>query len=277
MDNIFDVITNKIPKPRAADAKALAEISPSGQASQQQQPAQAPDIAKMPVKDLVVMWQKDEKPEYTSELLRRMNPTITAAINSYAPNSGGKYDIKSAKLTLEALRAYDPKYGTEPQTYVFNNLKRLNRIAGQSTNIIKQSESRALERKLLQEASVNFEDDHGREPSIMELSELTGLSRKKVEQLLDAETVVVPESATLTESLHDTVTNAEVNDDDCFEYVYASVGPIDQKIMEWTSGKHGKPALSNNQIAAKLGVSAAAVSQRKNKIAQMLSDVRSLI
>lgn len=276
MDNIFDVITNKMPKPRAADAKALAEISPSGQASQQQ-PAQAPDIAKMPVKGLVALWQKDEKPEYTSELLRRMNPTITAAINSYAPNSGGKYDIKSAKLTLEALRAYDPKYGAEPQTYVFNNLKRLNRIAGQSTNIIKQSESRALERKLLQEASVNFEDDHGREPSIMELSELTGLSRKKVEQLLDAETVVVPESATLTESLHDTVTNTEVNDDDCFEYVYASVGPIDQKIMEWTSGKHGKPELSNNQIAAKLGVSAAAVSQRKNKIAQMLSDVRSLI
>lgn len=272
MDNIFDVIRSTTPKARKSDADSLAKLE-----AQPMKPGEVPDIAKMPVKDLVALWKTDEKPEYTSEVLRRMQPTITAAINSYAPGSGDRWAVKSAKLTLDALRTYDPTYGTEPSTYVFNNLKRLNRLAGQSSNIVNQSESRALERKLLQEAAARFEDDKGREPSIAELADITGLSTKKIDMLLDDNMTVVPESATLTDTMHDTVTSHDVDDNDCFEYVYASVGPIDQKIMEWTSGKHGKPALSNNEIAARLRISPAAVSQRRNKILQLMSDVRGLI
>lgn len=274
MDNVFDILAKNTGKPRTADAEALKALSdnPGKPAAPQQQ-----DMSDIPVKTLVGMWQKEPRGEYTAELLRRMKPTMTAAVNSYAAGAGDKYDIKAARLTLDALKNYDPSYGTEPATFVFNNLKRLNRIAGKATNIMNISEAQAMERKLLMEASARFEDDKGREPSVAELSDLTGLSRKKVIGLLDSESVVVPESATLTENMHDTVTSSDINDDDCFEYVYMSVGPIDQKIMEWTSGKHGKQALSNNQIATKLRISPAAVSQRKNKIMTMLSDARSLI
>ena len=122
---------------------------------------------------------------------------------------------------------------------MFNNLKRLNRISGQANNIIKQSEARSLEKARLLELANRFEDDHNREASEAELADLSGLSRKKVESLLN-DSAIVSESATLTDSGKSTVFNTDLNEDDCFEYVYSSVGPIDQKIMDigktWQTG-----------------------------------------
>ena len=67
-----------------------------------------------------------------------------------------------------------------------------------------------------------------------------------------------------------------MTDDDYYEYVYNSVSPIDQKIMEWASGKGGK-TYSNMEIAKMLHITPAAVSQRKAGIQKKLSMVRSLV
>ena len=134
-----------------------------------------------------------------------------------------------------------------------------------------------MELQRLMDISNRFEDDHGREPSVGELADMTGLNTRRIEKLLNGNTVINDTSSLSEESQESTFTQKDVTDEDYFEYVYSSVGPIDQKIMEWTSGMHGKPQLSNGMIASKLGISAAAVSQRKNKLLQMLSDVRSVL
>jgi DNA-directed RNA polymerase specialized sigma subunit len=124
---------------------------------------------------------------------------------------------------------------------------------------------------------MKYEDEHGREPSIGELADLSGYNTKKVTKILDG-TMIVNDSSTLSEdSRQSSFTTKDVGEEDYWEYVYSSVGPIDQKIMEWTSGYHGKPVLSNNVIATKLGITPAAVSQRKNKILTMMSEVRGLL
>ena len=71
--------------------------------------------------------------------------------------------------------------------------------------------------------------------------------------------------------------STDVTERDFFEYVYRSGGPLDQKFMEWSSGMHGKPALSNQEIAKRLHITPAAISQRKAKIAEKLSEVRGLL
>jgi len=53
-------------------------------------------------------------------------------------------------------------------------------------------------------------------------------------------------------------------------FVYDSLGDVDKLIMEHSFGLNGKKQLSNQQIAAKLRVSPAAISIRKNKIQQEL-------
>lgn len=262
MNNIFDTIAKSLPKtevPRVQQAPKEAPVS----------------NAKLSNKDVVVAWQKNPTPALTSEVLKRLQPTMDSAISTFA---GGQrnLEIKAAKLTLDALKSYNPDIGVEPSTYVFNNLRRLNRFGARRSNIIRQSEADALDNKRIRAAIATFQEDKDREPSMQELADLTGLSRKKLDRLMNG-TAVVNESSTLTDKRKDTIAKNGLDDNDYFEYVYASVGPVDQRIMDWISGKHGNPALSNNEIARRLKISPAAVSQRKSKLQTMLSEIRELV
>ena len=264
MDNIFTTLANTIPKPKAPQPET--------------QPQAAAPLNKRTMQDLVSMYQKgDKSDELSSELLRRLKPTISSAISSYAPGKDRELAIRAASMAMDSLKTYDPGFGTDPKTHVFNNLKRLSRIGAQRGNIVKVSESAAYLQRDIQKAIDKFNDDYGREPSMEELADITGVSEKRIENAMGLRRAI-NESATLSEdSKRDRLASSDLDDSDYFEYVYRSVGPIDQKIMEWSSGMHGVRRLSNNEIARRLRMTPSAISQRKAKIQYMLSDVRGLL
>ena len=237
-----------------------------------------PDYAGMSLEELVSAWQKKRTDAATSAVLKRLDPTIRSAINSYAPGMERQMRVKAANLALEALSTYDPNRGANPATHVFSNLRRLSRLGAKASAIMPEPEGVVLDRNKLQRAIDTFTDDRGREPSMQELADLTGLSVKRIDSVLGNQTKVVSESSTLMQdSLKDTRGSSGLTDTDYLEYVYASSGPIEQKIIEWSSGLHGKQRLSNNEIARRLGISPAAVSQRRNKIDRLMSEVREVL
>ena len=268
MENLFDRIVKTVPPPKPEDVAKLNELDAAKQ----------PDPTKpLPLKDLVARWQKNPTPEDTSEILHQLQPPIKSAMTSYAPGMDKQLSIKAATLALDAMKTYNPDKGADPTTHAFHNLKRLSRLSADRNSIIPQPEGARLETQRLMDLAARFEDERGREPSFGELADMTGLNTKRVAKLMNGNTVINDTSSLSEESKESTFTQKDLTDEDYFEYVYSSVGPIDQKIMEWTSGMHGRPQLSNGEIATKLGISAAAVSQRKNKIMQMMSDVRAVL
>ncbi len=58
-------------------------------------------------------------------------------------------------------------------------------------------------------------------------------------------------------------------------FVYNSVGPVDQLILEHTLRLNGKPVKNTSEIAKMIGISPAAVSQRKKKIQELLDSQHS--
>lgn len=268
-ESIFDTITKKLPKATDEQLAQLQEVEdvalPTGQQKE-------PDI-----KDVIKRWQQSPNDADAEYLLDKMKPTINAAMTSYAAGHNKDLAVKAAMLTLKALSTYDPSYGTDPSTHVFHNLKRLNRIVNRRGNIIPVSEQASMEARYVYNKRAEFIDDYGREPSDLELADLTGYSMKKIDKILSRDKVKSETSTLNPETLNSTVASKDVTDRDYFEYVYRSVGPIDQKIMEWSEGAHGQPALSGKEIALKLRITPAAVSQRKAKILKMLSDVRGLV
>jgi len=269
MESLFETITKNLPKATEEQKRQLAELEPT--------PVQGVGYDKMPLKDLVAVWNKEPKEELTSLILQRLKPTINSAITSYAPGHSTDLAVKAAKLSLDALKTFDPTRGVDPSTHVFNNLKRLSRISNRRQNIIPISERRAMEFKLLQQAADKFADTFDREPSDMELADATGFSLKKVRKLLDGSPVASESSQVNPETHTSTSFASDVTDDDYYDYVYRSVGPIDQKIMEWSSGKYGRKPLNNKQIAEKLHMTPAAISQRSKKIMALMSEVRGLV
>lgn len=269
MESLFDTITKNLPK---ATDEQLQQL-------QLAEPAVSKTVKgeELPLKDLVARWQKNPTSEDTAYLLQKMKPTINSAMTSYAPGHAKDLAVKAANLTLNALKTYDPNKGTDPSTHVFHNLKRLNRYANRRANIIPISEQASLEYRYLQQVRNEFIDTFDREPSDLELADRTGYSLKKVNKILDGNKVTSETSTINPENNNSTVFSSDITDKDIFEYVYRSVGPIDQKIMEWSAGAHGKKPLSNIEIAQKLKVTPAAVSQRRSKILDMISQAKGLL
>ena len=226
---------------------------------------------------VIKRWKTDGNQADASKILKYLNPTIHSAMNTYAAGAEGKLKIRAASLALDAIRDYDPARGVSPQTFVFHNLKRLSRINADRVNIVRIPEEQRLQYKLLVDAEARFEDDHGREPSTAELADITGLTEKRIDTI-KSNNAVINESAALNQETGDSTFGVSgMSDMDYLSYVYAGSGPTDQKIIEWTSGLHGKPVLSTNDIASKLNISPAAVSQRRAKLLNRLSDMRTLI
>lgn len=269
MESLFTTITKNIAKPTDEQQQALKELE---QEEKAQKTSKEP-----PIKDIVARWQKNPTDEDTAYLLKKMNKTINAAMTSYAPGHSKDLGVKAARLTLDALKTYNPSYGTDPSTHVFHNLKRLNRYANRRANIIPISEQASQEYRFLNAKMQEFIDTFDREPSDLELADITGYSLKKVNKILDGNKVTSDSSTINPDSHTSSVSTSDLTDQDFFEYVYRSVGPIDQKIMEWSTGAHGKPPLSNIEIAKKLKVTPAAISQRRSKILAMISEARGLL
>lgn len=268
MDNIFTTLTNKLPKATPEELEQLDETITASPFEQ---------FKGKTLKGIVLDWQQDKTPEKTEFMLKKLKPTINSALTSFAPGMERSLQIKATKLALEAAKTYDPSYGTDPSTHVFHTLKRLYRYGSKRNNILPVSERGYAESKYIRELMAEFEDAKGREPSAMELADRSGFSVKKINKILGANKIRNDSSTLNPETQNSYVSSSDLDDDDYFEYVYASVGPTDQKIMEWSSGKHGRPILSNMDIAAKLHVTPAAISQRRAKLQRMMSDIRGIL
>ena len=226
--------------------------------------------------DIVSVWQKDRSEENTRKVLQLLQPTIESALHTYTPGQEDSFRLKATSLALKSLADYNPQKAASPNTYVFTNLQRLNRLRRQRQTPIHIPESQVYAMQLIDRKKQQLQERLGREPSDQQLSDYTGLSQKKIERVMSG-TAFASQSATTDEQTGaDLLGSRDTTDKDYYEYVYNSVSPLDQKIMEWTSGYKGKE-LSNNQIASKLHLSAGAVSQRKARIQELLGQVRGLV
>lgn len=229
-----------------------------------------------PQEDLVLTWKKDKSPENTRKVLQYLSPTIESALHSYVPGQQGSFKLKATSLALQALNNYDKTKAASPATFVFTNLQRLNRIRRDRETPIHIPESQVYAKQQLDKKQAQLEQKLGREPSQAQLCDYAGISRKKLQKLQEGTAYVSQSNTADPETGADLMGDKGISDRDYYNYVYDSVSPIDQKIMEWSSGL-GKKQLSNNQIAHKLGMSAGAVSQHKAKIQELMGRVRGVL
>lgn len=226
--------------------------------------------------DIVSKWKKDRSPENTKLVVEYLKPTIQSALHTYTPNQENAFRLKAMSMALSELSKYQPEKGTSPKTFVFTSLQRLNRLRRERETPIHIPESQVYAKKLIDSKKAILQDKLGREPSDQELCDFVGISKKKLYKL-NLNTATVNMSSTQdAETGHDLQGDNSLSDTDYYNYVYDSVSPIDQKIMEWSSGLKGQ-TLSNNEIAHRLNLSPGAVSQHKAKIQQLMGKVRGLV
>jgi DNA-directed RNA polymerase specialized sigma subunit len=222
-------------------------------------------------------WKRSPDPRTMHQLLRSAAPVISKALTSYA---GGDRALsgRAKRLAIDAFKKFDPEKGTKLQTHLLIQLQPLRREYMKRTSPVKIPERIQVDKYHLDMAERGFKEMHSREPSDDELSELTGLSAKRISRLRMFSKGIISEGQTATseEGVQLPGSEAVTADDIWLEYVHHDLDPIDKKILEWKTGMYGKAVISTNEIARRLGITPSAVSQRASKIAMKIEEGKNL-
>ncbi len=224
-------------------------------------------------------WKKNRNPHTTGQLLRQLQPSIDKGISAHVGASNPLLKSRARRMALQAVQGYDPSRGTKLSTHVINYLQGLKRVNRQQTQIIKVPERVSLEQSRLMDASRELSDDLGREPSDIELADYTGISRSRQTHIRKFKPTIAEGSLiSKSEGSNEVFSPGIVHDPSLSwaEIVYSDMDPIDQKIMEYSMGLHGRKPLQNQEIAVKLHLTPGAISQRKQKIQMRLDEGETL-
>lgn len=236
---------------------------------------QSAGVSPVNLSEIHQSWMTDPNPDNTATLLNRLRPTIDQGIRTHVGQTTSPTIRSRAKLmALDAVKRYDPKAGANLKTHVFNGLQGLQRYAGREGLVVSVPERLMLQKRQLERAHNDFRMDHGRDPSDDELQSHSGLAMRDIERIRRMPTTV--NEGRFYQNLSEespglpAVVQGRQAVDAWRDMVYHGASEPDKVIMEHTLGLRGKPVLDNMRIAAKLGISPSAVSQRKAMLQQQL-------
>lgn len=231
-----------------------------------------PVEVKPTVQEAYSTWSESGKRRDASgPLLEALTPTIDAALKSYA-NGDGNLRTKARIMALDASGRYSAKMGVQLSTYVNSYLRGLNREFIRRSQMVHIPEGARLEWQKLERANSELEMDKGREPTVNELADNTGLSAKKIERLRLQNRGEASEGQLLTEQGESLFFRKDDPQRIWADYVYHELDPVDQKVYEWSTGYGGAKTMKKMDIASRLGISAPAVSARISKIIKKLQE-----
>jgi DNA-directed RNA polymerase specialized sigma subunit len=217
-------------------------------------------------------WQDDPTPENATQLLTAVKPAIDRGIRAHV---GAKVSpatrSHARRLTLNAVRNYDANK-SQLTTHIINHMQGLKRVVRQQGHVLSVPERVELDRRRVATAQAELEDTLGREASPMELADHTRLSLRRLQHIQQFKPPV-SEGKMLSprEEAEGFMPAVQQGPSEAWlEMVYQDLTPVDQNILDWTLGLHGRSVASNQHIAKRLRITPGAVSQRKAKIQALL-------
>lgn len=227
--------------------------------------------------DQYINWVNNPTKENLSILLDALDPAITSEVYRY---SGPKNLLRGRArvLAINAIRSYNPASGAKLRSWVVTQLQPLSRYSKQLVPVYipEVSMRQASELNATRE---QLKNEFGRDPTDMELSDETGLSEFKVKKLRSKVNASIYRDATeelVDESSYAPATTSLDSLDLSSNMVYNSLQPDDKKIYELKTGLMAK-AVPNKDIAKRLGVTPAFISQRSKDIANKILDAQKYV
>ena len=233
-------------------------------------------VGDMPLERLHSTWMRAPNSTLSTQLIKQLNPTIQKAINAHVGSTASPTIKSQAKLmALEAAKSFQPGKGANLGTHVFSHLQGLKRYAGREGMVLSIPERMALQKKKMDRATLDFRGEFGRDPSDDELASRAGLTPKEMAKLRRIPAVINEGrfyDSTRPDATPDlpAVVNYERPQKAWLNFIYHNASEKDKVILEHSFGLNSKPVLDNRGIAARLGISPAAVSQKKNQLQAQL-------
>lgn len=215
-------------------------------------------------------WRADPTPENGAKLLDEVKPYITQAVTRHTGSANSVNMGKAKVLLMKSLPRYDGR--ASMQTFIDRQLMPMQRWSAKNRAGVKVPTSFAHEARHLQQVESDFEFENGRLPSRAELADASGMSLARIKKVTSMKLPSIAEREYATEEGSVAASDSAVEGDSLAwqRTVYYSLNPVNQFIMEHTTGFNGASELSNREIAKRLKISPSAVSQRKTYIQNLI-------
>ena len=219
-------------------------------------------------------WKAAPTPENASALIKTVQPVMDTALRPLGNSPALRGHAK--RITLGALQSYDPERAGL-RTHLMGHLQGLKRIAGRLDVPINIPERVMLQQRDVAEHAQQLMDELGREPSDGEIADRSGLSVKRLHYLRQNRRPV-SESQASFDNADGEIVGPEVDHETpqsiLENFIYSDLSARDQVIMDYALGRNGRPKLGGREIAAQVGVTPGAVSQRLSAIQERFNTIR---
>ena len=207
-------------------------------------------------------WRRQPSSRLSHEITTALSDDVDRAIRAAGSEPGPLTRAEGKMLIVGALNNYQPTKGATFRTWANQHLAQLPRQLRASRFATRVPEMRARESVRLQDTIRQIEAETGFEPPDAVLADRLGMSLKRIANL---------RKYGRTEQLDDEQNTPEPQDRELIHaMVYYSLPPRDQFIFERMTGFNGVRALPAHEIARRLKVTPAAVSQRMARIQTFL-------
>lgn len=230
--------------------------------------APAPD----PIETAYKAYSKSPGPETTGQVLKAAEPILHSGMTSFG-QPGPLMKSRARLLAVQALKSYKPESGVKLNTWIFQNLKGLTRYGTKSSPITAPERAR-YDLYRLEKVKSDFADEHGRDPTDIELGDLSGLSVRRISKLQRENHAVINEGSLKDDDGAQYLPGVSSNHPEAIwaEYVYHDLDHVNKQIYTLMMQKK----LGVSDIAKKLKITPSAVSQRASKIATLLDQFHTL-
>lgn len=230
-------------------------------------------MAKYNAKDDVDAWQAWKSSgdrQDLGNLFKRVEPVIQKEVSRWAsgPVARPVLNLEAKKISLNAFRTFDPDKA-RLNTHLTNNLKGLSRIVYTHTNPARMPEHQVLKMNSFLTVRNSLEEELGRDPTTLEISENLAWSPREVESYQGQMRTGYSTSQPVPAGFE------RYDADKAFlDFVYYDLADQDKLVFEYTTGYGGKRVLSAQDLIKKTGMTQGQISHSKRRIRRLIEEAR---
>jgi DNA-directed RNA polymerase specialized sigma subunit len=226
-------------------------------------------------------WQNKKDDASREQLLEAIMPIVRDNVQQVSGADKHYMTMQGKILAIKAMERYDPTQSSVA-TYLNRQLMPLRRTARQQMNILSIPDRMLSAAQQLEGAETELEDRFGRMPTTAELADHMSISVKQIERIRrlaharNTGNMGAPDEEGGVKS-PEVRHNLDIKYR--HEYVLSALesDPVSQVIYEADNSLHGRKPMSTAALSSKLHISPGAVSQRRNKINQLMNQAEKAI
>ena len=220
--------------------------------------------------ELVARWQRSKDHMALDELRRSVKPLTQSQVNKYRSNSVPQsvIEAKADQILVESANKFRMGTGAKFRTFLFGNLRRLNRFSAARSNVGTIPEARAQKIGVYQRVYEHLKEQKRRPPTPSELADELNWS---LSEIMNMQRSVRMDIITTQVSAPPRLDTTDAKTRQLIQDIWWELTPDEKKVFEIITGKNGKRKLDKGKdIAQATRFSQAKVSQLRKAIGKKM-------